>query len=252
MNPAVNAGILGLAEAGRLSATSCLVDGPAYARDMPALMRTPLQTGLHLNFTEALGQPGLCLPLRRLILAAYAGRLSPTVLEAAIERQLDRFENVAGRAPHYVDGHQHVHQLPRIRESLLTVLRRRYGACAPWLRYTGHPRTVGLPWRLRAKAHIIAALGSSALRRLALAHGVAMNPGFMGVYDFQGGARAYQRWLAFWLSQCRDGDVLMCHPARGLDRSEALAAQREAEFGVLGGDAMAALLALHRVAILGA
>lgn len=252
MNRAVDAGILALADAGRLSATSCLVDGPACAQGIPALLGTRLQTGLHLNFTERLGQPDPCLPLRRLILAAYGRRLSPVTLEQAIARQLDRFEALSGRAPHYVDGHQHVHQLPQIREALLAVLSRRYGQNRPWLRYTGNPRLAGLPWRLRAKARIIAGLGSATLRRQAAARGFPMNPGFMGVYDFQGGVRAYLNWMAVWLAQCRTGDVLMCHPAQGLDRSEALGAQRVAEFEVLGGASLAALLAEHRILIQGA
>lgn len=238
MNQAVNAGILALAHVGRLSATSCLVDGPACQEDMPALLETPLQIGLHLNFTEALGQPDLCLPLRQLILSSYGRRLSRALLEQAVERQLDCFEALAGRAPRYIDGHQHVHQLPQIREVLLAVLTRRYGQDKPWLRYTGNPRIVGMPWRLRTKAWVIAGLGSGALRREALAQGFSLNPGFMGVYDFQGGEQGYQNWMNLWLAQCQDGDVLMCHPAQGLDRTEALAAQREAEFGILGGQAL--------------
>lgn len=249
MNQAVNAGILALAHARRLSATSCLVDGPACEEDMPALLETPLQIGLHLNFTEALGQPDLCLPLRNLILSCYGRRLSPRILEQAVERQLDCFEALTGRAPHYIDGHQHVHQLPQIRDALLTVLTRRYGGGKPWLRYTGRSRTAGLPWRLRAKAWVIASLGSGALRRQAVTQGFSMNPGFMGVYDFQGGAQAYQNWMNLWLVQCQDGDVLMCHPARGLDRSEALAAQREAEFEVLGGQALTDLLARQSIVV---
>lgn len=251
MNRAVNAGILALAGAGRLSATSCLVDGPACQADMPALLQTHLQIGLHLNFTEELGQPDVCLPLRRLILASYGRRLSSSALGLAIERQLDLFERLVGRAPHYIDGHQHVHQLPQIREALLTVLARRYGRNKPWLRYTGNPRLGGLPWRLRAKAWIIAGLGSGELRRQAMAQGFSMNPGFMGVYDFQGGAQAYLSWMTAWLTQCQNGDVLMCHPAQGLDRSEALAAQREAEFGVLGSAALADLLVGQGIVIQG-
>lgn len=253
MNQTVNVGILALAQAGRLSATSCLVDGPACEADMPALLASGLQIGLHLNFTEALGQPDLCLPLRGLMIAAYGRRLPLAALRQSIERQLDCFEAMtAGRAPHYIDGHQHVHQLPQIRSVLVEVLARRYGDDKPWLRYTGNPRVAGLPWRLRAKAQIIAGLGSEALRRLAGAQGFSMNPGFMGVYDFQGGADVYLNWMARWLEQCRSGDVLMCHPARGLDRSEALAAQREAEFEVLGGQALADLLTRQNIFIRGA
>jgi predicted glycoside hydrolase/deacetylase ChbG (UPF0249 family) len=92
MNAAVDAGILALASLGRLSATSLLVDGPAAVPDVPALVRTPLQIGLHLNLTESFGQPDRCWPLRHLILAAYGRQLHRPMLQTAIRRQISRFQ----------------------------------------------------------------------------------------------------------------------------------------------------------------
>src|SRR3546814_19482765 len=63
MNPAIDAGILELAGARRLNATTCMALGPSFAASAPALAANPgLQAGLHLNFTESLGQPGPSLP----------------------------------------------------------------------------------------------------------------------------------------------------------------------------------------------
>jgi len=248
MNVSVDAGILVLAERGRLSGASCLVDGPTFEAGARRLAGSGLALGLHLNFTEDFGQPGPCLPLSAFIASAYLRRLPAQALRAAVERQMRRFEDTVGRAPDYVDGHQHVHQLPGVREALLEVVGR-YPAPRPWLRDAGRPRTAGLPARLRAKAWVIAALGASSLRRQARARGLRMSGGFLGVYDFQGGAAAYLGWMRRWLAACRDGDVLMCHPALGPDPRDALSAQRQAEFEVLGGDAMADLLARHHVSI---
>lgn len=248
MNPAVNAGILSLAGRDRLSATSLLVDAPAAGRDLPALLASGLQLGLHLNLTESFGQPGLCLPLGRLIRMAWLGRLPEDAVRTAVRRQLALFMDITGRAPDYVDGHQHVHQLPRIRDALLDALPEpRDGQ--PWVRDVGRPRMAGLPPRLRFKAAVIAGLGATGLRRRARARGHALNPGFLGVYDFQGGAPAYEGWLRRWLASCHDGDVLMCHPALGVDDADALSAQRQAEHEVLAGALMTRLLAEHHLTI---
>lgn len=250
MNPAVNAGILSLVGRGRLSATSLLVDGSAARQDAPALRASGLQVGLHLNFTESFGQPGLCLPLGTLIRKAWLGRLPADAVRETVQRQLALFQDIMGRAPDYVDGHQHVHQLPCIRDALLESLPEpRNGR--PWIRDVGRPRMAGLPPRLRFKAAVIAGLGAAGLRQRARARGHAFNPGFLGVYDFQGGVPAYERWMRRWLASCRDGDVLMCHPALGTEGADALSAQRQAEHEVLAGPLMGRLLAEHHLTIEG-
>jgi len=250
MNPAVNAGILALAACGRLSATSLLVDGPAARQDTAALLASGLQVGLHLNCTESFGQPGLCLPLGRLIRAAWLGRLPSAAVRAAVQRQLALFRDITGREPDYIDGHQHVHQLPGIRDALLESLPAPHCG-APWIRDVGRPRMAGLPLRLRFKAAVIAGLGASGLRHRAQARGHALNPGFLGVYDFQGGVPAYENWLRRWLAACQDGDVLMCHPALGADDADSLSAQRQAEYAVLAGPLMGRLLAEYHLTIEG-
>ena len=247
----MNAGILSLAAAGRLSATSLLVDGPAARRDITALQATDLQVGLHLNFTESFGQPDLCLPLGTLFRTAWLGRLPADAVRAAVRRQLTLFQDLMGRSPDYVDGHQHVHQLPGIRDALLDALPRPQSG-QPWIRDVSRPHRAGMPLRLWFKAAVIAHLGAVGLRQRARARGHACNPGFLGVYDFQGGVPAYEGWMRRWLAACRDGDVLMCHPALGPDATDPLSAQRQAEHAVLAGALMGQLLAHHHLTIEGA
>ncbi|WP_345797062.1 ChbG/HpnK family deacetylase [Castellaniella sp. MT123] len=251
MNAAVDAGILSLATLGRLSATSLLVDGPTASRNVPALLDTPLQVGLHLNLTESFGQPGLCLPLRQLIQAAYLRRLPMAQVREGVHRQLDRFRVLTGRGPDYVDGHQHVHQLPGVRDALLQALDAD-GDARPWIRDTGRPRMAGLPGGLRFKAGVIAILGAAGLRRRARTGGYRQNPGFLGVYDFKGGIPAYETWMSRWLTACQDGDVLMCHPALGHEPTDALSSQRQAEYAVLAGARMGRWLTEYHLTIAGA
>src|SRR3546814_21116949 len=104
-SPAIYAVIRELAGAGLLNATTGMALGPSFAASAPALAANPgLQAGLHLNFTESLGQPGLYLPVSVLIARTWPRRLNPKQLQEQIARQLAGFENVMGRAPDFVDG----------------------------------------------------------------------------------------------------------------------------------------------------
>lgn len=236
MNCAIDEGILRLAQIGRLTATSCLVTGPSFGSNVLALQQSGLQLGLHLNFTESMGQSGLYLPVNKLIAQTYLRRLSTTDIRQQIVVQLDLFEQTLGQPPHFVDGHQHIHQFPLIRTELLRELARRYPSSKPWLRYTKARSAPSVPARLRIKALIIEALGSHRFAHMARSRDFPLNDRFLGVYDFQGGQEVYRFLLRSWLSHAADGDLLMCHPAKRVDGLDALGVQRLAEFEVLAGD----------------
>lgn len=232
MNPAVDEGILELAGLQRLNATSCLVDGPRFAADAQALRQSGLSAGLHLNFTEV--YPGMAVvePLGTLIRKAYLRRLDPDALRAQITRQFDSFENAMQQTPDFVDGHQHVHQLPQIREALLAEMAQRYPSRSPWLRCTRALPLPGMTWRHRLKAGVIQALGADTFARRSSGR-YQMNRSLTGVYDFRGGESVYAELLQGWLSRMQEGDLLMCHPARHIMQEDPLGEQRAAEFRVL-------------------
>jgi len=232
MHAAADAAIIELGARGRLGAAGCLVDGPSFVEGASGLSVSRLQCGLHLNFTEDLGAGGLFMPLGALMRACWMRRLDPSAVSHQICRQLDRYEDVMGRAPDYVDGHQHVHQFPQIREALLRELDGRYLAASgrPWLRSTVMGGQAGLPVGVRMKAAAITLLGGRHHRRLLHRHGYSSNRAFLGVYGFQGGRIGYAALLRPWLSAARDGDLIMCHPAVQAVPGDALGAQRLAEF----------------------
>ncbi|MFO1232108.1 MAG: ChbG/HpnK family deacetylase [Paenacidovorax caeni] len=129
LNDGVNQAVLALAQLGRVQAVSAMVGGPAWRQGAPALRAldgAAVEVGLHLDLTECALDPALRFPLSRLIARAYLGQLDRNALQREIVAQLDAFEHAMGRAPAYVDGHQHVHQLPVVRTLLLAELARRY------------------------------------------------------------------------------------------------------------------------------
>ena len=206
----VDAAVLGLASRGIVTAVSAMVLAPRWMEAAARLKQENADCGLHLDLTSrfaAAGSPGA--GLTPLVAKAYAGRLAKAKLRVAIETQLDLFEDAIGRAPDFVDGHQHIHQLPGIRTELLHALDRRYGHGA---------RDIGVRickprnWR-GMKAGVIGSLGAERLARLAVSRGHAINSDFAGVYGFAPDtdlSGCWRRWLATLQGEA---PLAMCHVA---------------------------------------
>jgi len=250
IEPGVDLAIVELARAGRLSATGCLVTAQRFPEAAPQLFTLPIDVGLHLNFTEFLGLPGFYVPLGRLIALSYTRRISRADVRKQINHQLDLFELHIKRAPDFVDGHLHVHQFPVIREELLHALAKRYAGRLPWLRDTKPTRMSSvLPFMQRFKAHVISALGSSELVRLAKQSGAVVNDGFMGAYDFSRPHPEYLTMLGEWLKHARANSVLMTHPAQYASDQLAFGQDRMEEYRVLGSADFAELLVRNHLVV---
>lgn len=237
IGPGVNSAIVELAQRGRISATGCMVQRDAWAAGAPELRgldAAQLDVGLHLDLTRPPSGRGAEPSLARLIAAGYLGLLGRARLRSEMREQFARFEDGIGRAPAFVDGHRHVHQLPTVREVLLEELAARYGTALPWLRSTA-PRTAR--GSVDAKARLIYLLGGAALRRRAARLGFATSGALLGVYDFTGTAGDYRQRLGRWVDACRSGDVLMCHPSSGAGgaggAADPIDAARRNEYAVL-------------------
>ena len=248
----INRAALDLADRHRVSAVSCLVDGPAWASGARALQARAnrVEAGLHLNFTEDFGQ-GTCHALPGLIARAYGHLLDHVRIRAAIERQFERFEQAMGRLPDFVDGHQHVHQLPVIRDQLVAVMNQRYGSARPWLRSTLPPARLnaGLPLSATLKSSLIGWLGARSLRALASQQGYTQNNCLVGVYGFELSDVGYLEKIRTWLDCASDGDVLMCHPSVPWMGGDPLQDARNQEYRALSSETFSELLESARIGI---
>lgn len=278
LHDGVNQAVFDLLALRRISAVSCLVDGPSWdsgAKALAAAVRVdgevePIaDVGLHLNFTETLDVVAQAAcpsqPLGSLIQACYLRRLDANRVEREIERQWQRFEAVWGRAPDFIDGHQHAHQLPQIRDALARVLRRRCTAenadpvaALPWVRQCRSPGWgavfAGISLSDTFKAHIIAALGAAVVGRMAHRLGLPHSQRLLGVYPFDANATDYlARWRG-WLQLVRpQGDLLMCHPSTPMRDAppwpDVIAPSRQMEHAVLTSASFGEVLAQARVAV---
>jgi chitin disaccharide deacetylase len=255
LHQGVNHAALHLAEIGRANAIGCMVGGPAWQVGQGPLRRLPdgqVDVGLHLDLTEFPIPPQSRRSLAGLVAASFLRRLDRRAVRTEIRAQLDAFEQGLGRGPAFIDGHQHVHQLPVVRDELLAELQSRYGQARPWLRST-RGADVGWPprqqgWRETAKAAVIEALGARGLASLARQRGFAQNRHLLGVYDFHGGPDHYRALLAAWLRSAATADLLMCHPSLPAS-ADPLIDARMAEFEVLAGAGFGALLHAEGIAL---
>lgn len=232
LSEGINRAVLALIERGAVTATSCMVLRSAWlpgARRLRELPPEQADVGLHLDLTAVDPSPAEA-SLRGLVVRSFARQLDPAAVRAAIDAQLDGFEQAMGRAPAHVDGHRHVHQLPGVREQLAEALLARYPGSPPWLRST---RPAPLPASVPAKQRLIHALGGSGLEAMARRRGLPISRHLLGVYGFDGGRGAYLQRLQAWLAQAGDGDVLMCHPSVRVVDGDAVGEARVQELSAL-------------------
>lgn len=219
--PGVSRGILEALDAKRLSATSVMTTRPYWPEDARRLhpFRDKADIGLHLNLT--LGAPLGAMPafapsgqlpdIRTLIRAARTHALPETEIAQEISRQLDQFSEHADCLPAFIDGHQHVQILPRIRSLLLTCLEQKGLAGKVWLRTSfDYPSRI-----LRRGIEVAKALGVAFLARgfaeEAAARGFLVNDGFAGFSAFDP-RRDYGADFAHYLRAPGARHLIMCHP----------------------------------------
>lgn len=248
ISPAVNRAIRDLIERGRLNATSAMVVGPAIGRDEASALRSAAAKsprcaiGLHVTLTApfrpltmhfAPVDGGIFLPFPKLFRAGLFGRLDSEVIRTEVSVQLKTFGELFGRAPDFVDGHQHAQLFPGVRDGFLAAVKE--AAPKAWVRQCG--RIQPLLERVRAPKALVLDLLSAQFRRRAVHANVAFNPGFAGAYDFSRQAD-FASLMKTFLQGLPDQGVIMCHPGvvdEVLVSLDPLTVQREREYAFLGG-----------------
>ena len=222
ISPGVNTAIRDLAVRGRLNATSVMAVTPAFHRSeassLAAINTTSSRVaiGLHVTLTAPFqplskGYEPVCeaqfLTLAATLRHAAMRRFDLDALKAEIISQIEVFVDAFGRAPDFIDGHQHVHLFPQISEAVLESMR----ALAPgaWLRQCG--RVTPMPARLSDRKGLLLDILSARLRRRCAALGVRTNPAFAGTYEFDDQADFAALFPRF-LDRLPANGVVMCHP----------------------------------------
>ena len=257
ISPAVSAAIRDLIERRRLNAASVMVAAPSFSLIEAAALRdaagTHAAVGLHLTLTGPFRplshdfaplRRGAFLPLASVARRALWRTLKPALLEAEITSQFAAFRSAFGCAPDYVDGHQHIHVFPVVREALLRVTK--HAAPHAWLRQCARASRK----KFEPKGFVLERL-SRRFQKLATEHGLATNPAFAGFYAFAPRAD-YAKLFPSFLDRLPDGGVVMCHPGKvdaELTQLDPLTDLREREYAFFSTDSFPRLLAEHGISL---
>jgi chitin disaccharide deacetylase len=261
ISPGVDAAIRELIGRGRLNAASVMVATPHFGREQAAALsalnagKKRAALGLHVTLTAPFEpltgsfaplRDGRFPPLNEMLRAAAGRRLRPQQLVAEIATQVSTFIDAFGRAPDFLDGHQHVHLLPQVRDAFLSVV----AEVAPgaWVRQCGRARTGR---RLHDRKALTLDILSVGFRRKAKRKGIAVNPAFAGTYAFNAKAD-FARIFPRFLSGLPENGLVMCHPGfvdAELKALDSLTTLREHEFAFFNSDAFPRVLAEYGVAL---
>ncbi len=218
MSAEVDMAILDLLKHKRISATSCMTLMPNWHQSAEQLKpyQSDAALGLHfdLGHVDSLGT---------LMLNAITRRSDKQSLLSTLQTQLDNYEDALNQAPDYLDGHQHVHAFPQIRDVVLNELSKRYSGCKMWVRNPAVPLT-GHDSATKAVAIQLLNLGFKAQVQ---AKGLKHNNGFAGLYSISERAD-FAAMMEGWLRSLPHQGLIMCHPAtKGSDVEHAAARSQE-------------------------
>ncbi len=247
MTAGVSAGILELARDRRLSATGVMTTLGRWSRDAADLapLRDRVAIGLHFDLTlgtplgpmPALAPQGRPPDVGTLTRMALTGRLSRAEIADELRRQIAAFRAALGHPPDYLDGHQHVHALPIVRDAVLEVLGERDWREPPLVRIPSD-RPAAILGRRRAalKALILAGLARGFRSAVARA-GLPANDTFAGVTGFarDGVAADFRSGM----EHAGPLHILMCHPGHvdaDLIALDPVTDRREAELAHIAAD----------------
>jgi len=261
MAPGVNRGIRRLILDGRLNATSVMTaahwlgDGEADELMAVNAERRRAALGLHVTLTGPFRplsagfspvRDGAFPPHMEMMRLGMMRRLALEPLVIEIATQLEAFIDTFGRPPDFIDGHQHVHLLPIVRDAFLKVASE--GAPNAWVRQCMRPARAR---PLHDPKSLVLDLLSVRFRSRAARLGIATNPAFSGAYAFTPKADFAALFPRF-LTGMPDGGLVMCHPGfvdAPLKSLDPLTDLRERELAYFASDAFPRDLARHGVAL---
>lgn len=237
LNEPVNKAILRLIKKNRLNAVSCMATmanlEPYSDQLLAAISNTPHETeiGLHLTFTEyksltniqSLEKNQKLPEIGELLIHSHLRKLNYKEIENEVRAQFERFETVFGKKPDFIDGHQHVHILPVIRDAVLNVSKD-YLNKNGWVRVCYQPVSCIMKNRISLLRTLLISRLSKPLRKQLRTTTLNSNNLFLGINKFDQ-KDDYRKQMQAWLklaAQYSGNTLIMCHPGLAPDISNTI------------------------------
>jgi predicted glycoside hydrolase/deacetylase ChbG (UPF0249 family) len=238
---AISQAIIALLREKRLSATSCMTTTSLWQEQATWLFpfKNQADIGLHFNLTE--GVPlspafkavyGDVFPsLPHLLIKSYLRQLNTSAILSELNAQIDEFIAGVGRLPDFMDGHQHIHQFPVIRDIFLSVYESRLRQHNTYVRCVYDTKAwFSVNQNGYSKRLLIQLCGAHAFKQQLVRYRIPHNTTFAGIYHFSQ-AMHYVELFPKFLQHSQMGGLIMCHPGlENLEQKDAIAVSRPLEY----------------------
>lgn len=239
---AVNEGICQLLAKDRISATSCMTNMADIALEKIKPYYKKKDIGFHFNLTEgsplsecnSLKKNNLFPTLSRLLIQAQLRSLDYDDIYRELSLQFELFISVLGGLPSHIDGHQHIHHFPVIRDVILDFIKAKELTNKVYLRNTV-TNTSFFPMRDWMKQQIIKMTGARTFKKRVLREKFRFNETFAGIYTFNTGVPYRTLFLKF-VQHVGDQGLIMCHPSQAIFPQDPISIYRKAEFDYFNSD----------------
>ncbi len=211
----VNDAVLHLSEKKILDGVSVMIFGSWPKDHIQRIKESNVELGLHLDFTSCLDCEANN-KLHYLLVKSHLGLINKNKVKKFISFQIAEFVRKIGRLPDFIDGHQHVHQFPVIREEMIRVLNGLELPSSFWIRNTVTNDSSNI------KANLLNFLGGLYSKNLLNRANYRTNGNFLGVYSFSSSDN-YRKYFKEWMSKAaasKEKSIIMCHP--GLNKPSKL------------------------------
>ena len=207
-----------------------MVNAPCFILHASELrsLKQHIKIGLHFNLTEGyliIRARKTLFSLNELLIKTHMRSIKLSSIAKEFSAQLDQFIEVIGRLPDFIDGHQHVHQFPIIRQIILIFMREVESVMELSIRSTWP--SINLPEH-QFKAKVLGFTGGKILHKQLLKLGIPHNGYFSGIYDFAPGTN-YRDLFRKWLNLAKENTLIMCHPGEGSGSTDSIAQARSME-----------------------
>lgn len=230
ISPAVSAGIIELIRQNKISATGCMMTSSYIKEAFEALrsLKEKIDLGIHLVLTGdkpmthldmgtgLVQENGNFIPFPTLAKRCYLRINKVEFLEQELRAQIELFKQLSGVFPNFIDGHQHIQQLPQVSDVIIKLMHEYNLVDKTYVRVSGLPPSISLVHKELGWKTL---LGNKALlfpqrkfKKKLERKNILHNRHLLGYYPYEGGLDFKKVFESYMMLGPSDRDIFFCHP----------------------------------------
>jgi len=217
----VNLAILNLVKIKSLTEVSCITLTKNFEFDAIKLKeyKNDISVGLHLTLTDFKPLSGNKFLIKKNKMFSAKDLFSKCVFNKIpdiyfleeINLQIEKFKNILGFYPDFIDGHQHIHQFPVIRRCLIKILKEKKLHDKIWIRNSSENISSILVRKVSILKCLILSMFGNSFKKKLIKENIKTNDGFSGIYDFSE-KKDYTTLFKKFIIKNSNNHLIMVHP----------------------------------------